>query len=265
MHYGQRPKGEPENVPIDPVAKLLLRCGYLPQKAAQMTGTGPSDDQIHDQIRAAIVERRLAPGTRLREQQLSDIYAASRRQVRRVLERLAYAGLVEIAPNRGASVAQPSPKYARDLFEARKAIETAVARAALDACDDEGIAMLRGHLALEARAAEAGDRQEALVLSGGFHRRLASLADNAILAKFLNEVVSRESLIIQLYERPSDSGCSSTDHSRIVDALERKDWGDLRTRILDHIDAIRAQVDLDTPPARTGALETVLGLGPRHD
>ena len=57
---------------------------------------------IYAQMFASIVDQRLAPGTKLNELTLCEIFAASRRQVAEVLRRLSYEGLVTLHPNRGA-------------------------------------------------------------------------------------------------------------------------------------------------------------------
>jgi DNA-binding FadR family transcriptional regulator len=60
---------------------------------------------IYDRIRDAISDRRLRPGTRLKEEQLSGIFGVSRARVRQALTALEHDGLVTILPNRGAIVA----------------------------------------------------------------------------------------------------------------------------------------------------------------
>src|SRR4051812_8935590 len=81
------------------------------------------DAAIYRRIYEAIWAQELPPGTRLREDQLAKLFSVSRARVRKVLSLLAYEGLVQIEPNRGASVAKPSPEEARQLFAARRAIE----------------------------------------------------------------------------------------------------------------------------------------------
>ncbi|MCK5424715.1 MAG: GntR family transcriptional regulator, partial [Emcibacter sp.] len=88
-----------------------------------------SEEVIHQQISDAILEQRLAPGTKLTEESLSEIFGASRTVVRRALTRLNYENIVEIRPNRGAIVASPTTVQARQIFEARQIIEEAVLRA----------------------------------------------------------------------------------------------------------------------------------------
>lgn len=59
--------------------------------------------------------------------------------------------------------------------------------------------------------------------SGDFHVLLANFADNCLLSKFLGELMTQESLVIQAYERPGKPSCSFHEHEDILDAIEAKD------------------------------------------
>ena len=73
-------------------------------------------------------------------------------------------------------------------------------------------------MALETKA-NAHDGPAAIRLAGEFHILLASLSGNGVLARYVDEVVSRCSLILALYSRPHSSDCSINEHQQIIDAL----------------------------------------------
>src|SRR5213595_1715107 len=81
--------------------------------------------RIVESVTAAIVERRLMPGTKLAEQKLADIFKVSRTIVRQALNRLSRDKLVTLEPARGAHVAEPSVEEARQVFEVRHMLESA--------------------------------------------------------------------------------------------------------------------------------------------
>ena len=85
-----------------------------------------SDGAIFDRIVAAVMEQKLAGGAKLPEAALCEAFDCSRSQIRRVLVVLAERGVVTLHPNRGAFVANPSADEARDVFEARRAIERSI-------------------------------------------------------------------------------------------------------------------------------------------
>jgi DNA-binding GntR family transcriptional regulator len=220
-------------------------------------------DTIHAKIHEAIVEQRLPPGTKLGETALCEIFGVSRTLIRRVLHRLANEHMVESQPHRGACVARPSVEEAREVFEARRALEAhVIVRLAGGLAPADG-GRLRHHLAQERAAHAAGDRRRLIRVSGEFHLLLAELAGNRAIARFLRELVSRTSLIIALYEAPGESCCSFGDHAGIVAALVsgRAQLADRAMRA--HLLGIEQRLRLDRSPERTVDLQEALGTGRR--
>src|SRR5580692_6196120 len=77
----------------------------------------------YSRIWAAIVDHRLPPGARLVEDQLCKVFGIGRTRIRQVLQRLAHERVVTLTPNRGAIVSKPTIQQAREVFEARCALE----------------------------------------------------------------------------------------------------------------------------------------------
>ena len=83
----------------------------------------PIRTQVLDNLRLAIVERRLAPGQRLIERELVELTGVSRTSVREALRELAAEGLVTVIPNKGTVVTSVSAEEARQLYQVRSALE----------------------------------------------------------------------------------------------------------------------------------------------
>lgn len=213
--------------------------------------SGLTDKRVHEQLYAAIIDHRIPPGTALLEDSLAKAFAVSRTVIRKVLQQLSHQKLVNIVPNKGASVAKPSADEARQVFEARREVERIlVARTLINASDGELKDLLR--LAKSEQLAFAkGRKAERLKLSGDFHRQLASLAGNLVLENFLEELVSRTSLIIALYESPGAVPCSHTEHLEIANALIARDAGKAVQYMEHHLHHIETQIDLTPQPEVT--------------
>lgn len=84
--------------------------------------------QVLDNLRQAIIERRLAPGQRLIERELVELTGVSRTSVREALRELAAEGLVTAIPNRGTIVTSVSAEEARQLYQVRSALEALAGR-----------------------------------------------------------------------------------------------------------------------------------------
>jgi DNA-binding GntR family transcriptional regulator len=202
---------------------------------------------IREQLRDAVIDRRLAPGTKLSEAEVGELFAVSRTVVRAALQMLSFEGLVRIERNRGAFVANPSPEEARQVFDSRRLIEPAVAIAAAERITPADLAAFRRQLdgeekLLGERGAPA--RRAEIRASGDFHLLLASVAGNAILMRFMEELVARSSLVISLYGRTGASSCGHSDHGAILEALVKHDGTSASRLMLHHIDHIEADLDL---------------------
>jgi DNA-binding GntR family transcriptional regulator len=202
---------------------------------------------IRDHLRDAIVDRRLAPGTKLSEAEVGTLFDVSRTVVRAALQALAFEGLVKSERNRGAFVANPSPEEARQVFDSRRLIEPGIARAAAGRLSPSDIATFRKQLIEESRLlAERGAlaRRAEIRASGDFHLLLASVAGNVILHRFMEELVARSSLVIALYGNSGASSCGHNEHADILAALESGDGERAAQLLVTHINHIEADLDL---------------------
>ncbi len=204
----------------------------------------PADGAIFDRIVAAVLEQKLAGGAKLPEAALCKAFDCSRSQIRRVLVVLAERGVVTLHPNRGAFVAKPSAEEARDVFEARRAIERSIVLSAAGRIDVDALSELRANARAGAGAEAAGDRSESIRLSGQFHLRLAEVAGNAVLTRFLEDLVTRTSLIIGLYGSHSARSCSESEHDALVDALARRDGPAAAAVMERHLKHIESALDI---------------------
>jgi DNA-binding GntR family transcriptional regulator len=80
-------------------------------------------DTVVGHLRNFIVEGLLAPGVKLNERTLCETLAISRTPLREALKVLAAEGLIDILPNRGASVSQMSEAEMRETFELMSGLE----------------------------------------------------------------------------------------------------------------------------------------------
>jgi DNA-binding GntR family transcriptional regulator len=109
---------------------------------------------------------------------------------------------------------------------------------------DEDIAKLATIAQAEALALGDGKNRRRVKLSGNFHRELAALVGNDVLRNFVNELVSRTSLIIALYESPGAVPCSHNEHIEIIDALKRRDGKKAAQYMEHHLRHVEAQIEL---------------------
>ena len=203
-----------------------------------------AEEDIVERIFEAVVEQRLPAGTKLSESLLCDAFGVGRMRIRRALLLLASREVVELHANRGAYVASPTAEQAREVFEARLALEPGIARLAAERATDADIENLRAHLAMEYDAHRKNHRRDAIRLSGQFHTLLAQIAGNTIMLRMTKELITRTSLIIGIFGAPGVSNCRDDDHACIVDAFRQHDGDKAASMMQSHLHHIQAHLDL---------------------
>ncbi|MBV8922390.1 GntR family transcriptional regulator [Bradyrhizobium sp.] len=217
-----------------------------------------ADNVIVERVFAAVMEHKLPPGAKLAENALCEAFEASRAQIRRVLVVLAGRSVVTLHPNRGAYVSSPSASEAREVFEARRAIERSVVLSAATAIDERTLAELRANSRAGAAAEARGERSESIRLSGQFHIRLAEIAGNSVLTRYLEELVARTSLIIGLYGSTRARTCSEAEHDTLLDALAAGDKQRAADLMEEHLHHIEEALDVRDTPAEPVDIRQIL-------
>jgi DNA-binding GntR family transcriptional regulator len=87
-----------------------------------------SDTQTaYAQIRARILDGRLAPGHALSPRNMADELMLGHMPIRSAIQRLVVEGLVEVIPRKGTYVSVPTTTDLREIFEVRLALESTAA------------------------------------------------------------------------------------------------------------------------------------------
>ena len=204
-----------------------------------------SAPEISARIVEAVMAQKLAPGSRLGEQQLAMLFDCSRTIVREALTRLAARGIVTVSARRGWFVIEPSQDEAREAFEARRVIESGLIRSA-GAIDKEALRALKAHLKREKAALKESDIGTRSYLLGDFHVCLAECLGNSLLADTLRDFTARTTLIAMLYQSSHDAAQSCEDHVRIVAALERGDSATAEALMTAHIGTVQSALRVQT-------------------
>lgn len=216
-------------------------------------------ERITNTITRAVAEQRLPPGTRLVEAQLVNSLNANRNHVRSALQRLALRHIVSIQPNRGASIARPSVEEARAVFAARSVIERGIIEILVGGVRRLDTALLKKQRDQEQAAIRSGRREDMIRESGRFHLLLARLAGNPVLEDMLNDLITRSSLIISLYQKNNDPQCGCDEHGDIILAIEVRDPDKAVQCMRQHLNDIEMHLNLDFWETRTVDFNSVFG------
>jgi DNA-binding GntR family transcriptional regulator len=212
---------------------------------------------VYQALRRAIIEQALEPGAKLPEDAIGERFGVSRTLVRNALGRLAGEGLVELRRHHGAAVAKPNWDEARDIFAVRVGLEGLVVSTLAGQLGAEQASLLCHHVA-EEEAARGGNEALSIRLAGEFHTLLADLTGNALLARYVAEVVSRSGLILALYGRPHSAECAVSEHRAIIEALESGDAARANSLMQEHLDAVAGRALIKMRPNKRRDLGEIL-------
>jgi DNA-binding GntR family transcriptional regulator len=217
----------------------------VPSQIDAPATAGSATQRIVDSITNAIADRRLMPGTKLSEQKIGDIFEVSRTVVRQAFNQLSRDRLVVLEPARGAFVATPTAEEARDVFEVRSILETAVTRQLCATITDAQIRQLREHLAQERAALNQAEIPGRTRLLADFHLVLARMLGNQVLVQMLGELLTRSSLVALMRQSSQSAEESHDEHVAIVDAFERRDVK-AAVRLVDkHLGNVQRNLNMD--------------------
>ena len=224
-------------------AKLLI----FPQttsSASSLNKGVSSTDHIVQSLTKAIIEHELQPGEKLKEQRIEDQFGVSRTLVRQALYQLSQKHLIRIEQARGAFVAAPSSKEAREVFAVRMILESAMLESLIAGITPQKIKILRAHIKVEAAAVHGADAANRTELLGDFHVLMAELLENEVLAQSLQDLISRCSLITLLYQSEYAAGHSHNEHVEILRAIADQDVSLAKKLMHAHLQSVLAGLDL---------------------
>jgi DNA-binding GntR family transcriptional regulator len=206
-------------------------------------------------IRQAILDGRLEPGRRLKEEELARELGISRTPVREALLMLQAEGLVDASPNRGAVVRSHDADDLRDLYQLRAVLEGYAARLAAGRISDEEVDQLWASCDRFDAIAGDADIRELVRENFVFHNSVLDFAGSARLAWMVRKVIETP-LVYKSYiwYTPEQRRISGHYHRQITKALAAHD--DERAELLmkEHVfearDLLVAHVrDLEEAPA----------------
>ena len=191
----------------------------------------------YDEVRAMIVDGRLAPGSRIGQAELADGLGISRGSVREALRRLAGDGLVAFEVNRGFFVANVGLEGVLERLEARLLLEPEVARLAAARRDDEDLAALRGAISAERAARTAAAAHDA---SRSFHAALFSATRNEALVRIFDGLwiadVGRR-LLASRRSQPDWQAADVAEHEELLTAIEAGDGDRAELLMRGHVES----------------------------
>lgn len=181
-------------------------------------------DELLNRLRMMIVDGDLAPGSKVPEKELCDLFGVSRTPLREALKVLASEGLVTLTPNRGAMVSAPTLADLEEAFPIMGALEALSGEMACAHITDAELDAIRR---LHARMVKHYERRELLPyfkLNQQIHEMILDAARNRTLATLYRGLAGRIRRARYMANMSMQRWTQAVaEHEQILAALEDRD------------------------------------------
>ncbi|GAB4524353.1 MAG: GntR family transcriptional regulator [Roseibium sp.] len=214
--------------------------------AAKFSGRAERNSEIvYRDLRDAIVDVTLPPGTPLSEKDITERYGISRTPVREAILKLAEERLVDVFPKSGTFVARIPVPEIQEAIVARRALEEACVREATAKASKSQLMELRAVIQRERELAETGDEQAFHEADNAFHSGIAAASGYPGIWNMIEKIRVQ----VERYRRltlPQKGRMQLVveEHSAVLDAMERGDADAAVAAMNTHLNKL--QVDIGT-------------------
>ncbi len=202
--------------------------------------TGTLSDRVYKQLRFAILEGDIQPGSKISEPELAKAYGVSRSSLREAIAKLESSNLVERQANVGARVITLTNESLLEIYQVRESLEGLAARLAAENMSDSEIDSLKSLLDEQKINVHSptGDYKS---IDFDFHNFIVLGSHNERLIKILSRDLFE---LVHLYRKKfSGSGPrpeqALAEHSEIVSAISRRDGEMAEIMMRHHIRSAR--------------------------
>jgi DNA-binding GntR family transcriptional regulator len=181
-------------------------------------------DQAYVALRDAILSHQLPPGTRLSVPDMARRLGISRSPAREAIARIAYEGLAQVEPNRGAVVSDLRPTDLVEIYNLREVLEGLACRLASQRVDERKLDRLSRILDEHAQAIAAEDLERHYELDLAFHAAIREFGESHRLVESLDRLQGQIRVAMYTTHRsPGGMPQALAEHRVIYDALASGD------------------------------------------
>lgn len=214
---------------------------------------------VAERIREEIQSGTLAPGTRLRQNDVADRFQVSTTPVREAFAQLQAEGLIRVDPHRGAVVFHPTVSDLIQAYEIREVLESLAIRLATPRLTPETGRALAD---LIERMDRTTDQRRWLRLNDEFHLRLYALADRPQLTSLISNLRDASAPYIHMFvssSKPADQ--SNHEHHEILNACLAGDVKAAQAAISEHLRHASRELEQSMGPGGADSAESGMRRG----
>jgi DNA-binding GntR family transcriptional regulator len=198
---------------------------------------------VYNTLRQAIIDGRMAAGTKPTEAALAKELGVSKTPVREALLRLKAIGLIESEGPMAGRIVSPSADRIRDAYEVREALERTSAHLAAERGDRAVLMAARREAERTVVAADRRDNAGYREADEAFHRTLAEAGGNHQLARMIDDT---NALITTLRQRDlpglDASPLCAEQHMKITTAVLARHADEAAALMSEHVRHVSSEI-----------------------
>lgn len=201
-------------------------------------------------LRPAILDGSIAPGTRLVQTEIADMFDVSTTPVREALRDLATEGLVYFDPHHGATVRTLTVEEVREIYQLRMVLEPLMIHKVIYSITKEKLTPTE-------KLIDAMDHEKDPLkwsrLNHQFHSSLGDPGDNTKLSRFVNNLRDCSSVYVNLslQVRPDQMKDANYDHQNLIELYAHKNEQECVAVTLHHLEATLEAIEAVYPFSST--------------
>jgi DNA-binding GntR family transcriptional regulator len=220
----------------------------------------PKDDgrllstRIADEIRRAVLEGEMLPGTRLGQEWLAAKFGASRIPVREALRQLQDEGLVVLAPNRSTWIADINSQESIEVYKIREALEPLAIAESVPRLKEESIVALDS---MAVQLEQASTVQAYIQLDRAFHLGTYAAAPMPqmlrMIERYWNSTQHFRRWLVKDSLARKGFPFSDPQHLMLIEMIRNRDADGAASIVRLHIRRTRLMIEkmvMDAPGAR---------------
>ena len=177
--------------------------------------------RVADELRRRILYGELAPGQRLKIDELASLCDVSHMPIREALRELQGEGVLDVFPHRGAVIRGVDRDFVVNFYDVRGAIEGMLASRCAERADASAVAALKAATMAFESASDAKDR---VVADRRFHHTINTIASNPQALRMLSQGrLIAEALRLRFGYGQGRVLTIIDDHRALLRAIERHD------------------------------------------
>ncbi|MQR94312.1 GntR family transcriptional regulator [Fictibacillus phosphorivorans] len=207
------------------------------------------EQKVYHLIKNAILNRQIAPGNQLFENAIAQKVNASRTPIRSAIMKLEAEGLVNVIPNKGAFIVQPTIEEMVQAFEMRKTLEEMAIKTGFSNLGTEEVKELKQLLNEMKSAYKERNIVTYQEKNNEFHLVIAKASGNSYLIQFMKKILSQITTYMVLYDvfngNSNNEELDILEHEQMIKYIENGEEENIRSLILKHLDTSLTKLQQD--------------------